>query len=276
MPDVLTGKKRRFLPENLGSRAFKEEYNLKYAYVAGAMYKGIASKEIVVRMANARLLAFLGTGGMSLPEIESDLRYIQQQVGSNATYGMNLLCNLVHPELEEATVDLYLKYGIDCIEAAAYMQITPALARYRLKGLRGRADGTVAVPNRVLAKVSRPEVAQQFLSPPPAQIVQRLVQAGKISPEEARWSQQVPMAADICVEADSAGHTDKGVAYALMPVMRILRDELVRQFQYPFPVRVGAAGGLGTPEAVAAAFILGADFVLTGSVNQCTVEAGTS
>src|SRR6202171_1641228 len=30
------------------------------------------------------------------------------------------------------------------------------------------------------------------------------------------------------------------------------------------------------PPAVAASFILGADFVLTGSVNQCTVEAGTS
>src|ERR1700733_10975230 len=39
---------------------------------------------------------------------------------------------------------------------------------------------------------------------------------------------------------------------------------------------VGAAGGIGTPEAIAAAFVLGADFVLTGSVNQCTVEAGTS
>jgi trans-AT polyketide synthase/acyltransferase/oxidoreductase domain-containing protein len=46
--------------------------------------------------------------------------------------------------------------------------------------------------------------------------------------------------------------------------------------RYSVPICVGAAGGLGTPEAVAAAFILGADFVLTGSVNQCTVEAGTS
>lgn len=41
-------------------------------------------------------------------------------------------------------------------------------------------------------------------------------------------------------------------------------------------IRVGAAGGIGTPEAAAAAFILGADFIVTGSINQCTVEAGTS
>jgi trans-AT polyketide synthase/acyltransferase/oxidoreductase domain-containing protein len=54
------------------------------------------------------------------------------------------------------------------------------------------------------------------------------------------------------------------------------RDDLVRRFGYARPVRVGAAGGLGTPQAVAAAFALGAAYVLTGSVNQVAVEAGVS
>ena len=40
--------------------------------------------------------------------------------------------------------------------------------------------------------------------------------------------------------------------------------------------RVGAAGGLGTPAAVAAAFAAGAAYVLTGSVNQSAVESGLS
>ncbi len=39
---------------------------------------------------------------------------------------------------------------------------------------------------------------------------------------------------------------------------------------------MGAAGGIGTPEAAAAMFVMGADFILTGSINQCTVEAATS
>src|SRR5262249_37673523 len=39
---------------------------------------------------------------------------------------------------------------------------------------------------------------------------------------------------------------------------------------------VGAAGGLGSPSAVAAAFALGAAYVLTGSVNQAAVESGMS
>ena len=37
---------------------------------------------------------------------------------------------------------------------------------------------------------------------------------------------------------------------------------------------LGAAGGIGTPTSVAAAFSMGAAFVLTGSVNQACVESG--
>ena len=36
------------------------------------------------------------------------------------------------------------------------------------------------------------------------------------------------------------------------------------------------AGGIGTPQAALCAFVMGADFITTGSINQCTVEAGTS
>jgi PfaD family protein len=39
---------------------------------------------------------------------------------------------------------------------------------------------------------------------------------------------------------------------------------------------VGAAGGLGSPQGVAAAFALGAAYVLTGSVNQLAIESGVS
>ena len=63
------------------------------------------------------------------------------------------------------------------------------------------------------------------------------------------------------------------MALVLLSAIQRLRRELGGD---PRSLRVGLAGGIGTPEAVAAAFILGADFVLTGSINQCTVEAGTN
>jgi trans-AT polyketide synthase/acyltransferase/oxidoreductase domain-containing protein len=61
-----------------------------------------------------------------------------------------------------------------------------------------------------------------------------------------------------------------------MPAMLHLRDEMMSRYSYRKKIRVGAAGGIGSPEAAAAAFIMGADFITTGSINQCTVEAGTS
>ena len=54
------------------------------------------------------------------------------------------------------------------------------------------------------------------------------------------------------------------------------RDAAMAAHAYRKPLRVGCAGGIGIPEAVAAAFVLGVDFILTGSINQCTVEAGSS
>jgi trans-AT polyketide synthase, acyltransferase and oxidoreductase domains len=263
-------------PERLGCAEFRQDYGLRYAYVAGAMVKGIASRAMVVRMGRAGFLSFYGTGGVSLPEIEENIRAIQHELGAGQPYGMNLLCNPIRPQTEMETVDLFLRYGIRNIEAAAYMQITSALVKFRLRGLGRDAQGRLTIANRVLAKVSRPEVAQLFLSPAPERIVKQLVDQQEISAEQAAWSHLVPMADDLCVEADSGGHTDMGVATVLIPTIIRLRDSVQHQQQYARRVRVGAAGGIGTPEAAACAFLLGADFILTGSINQCTAEAGIS
>lgn len=262
--------------EKLGSEQFKQDYGLRYAYVAGAMAKAIASKELVIRMGQAGYLGFYGTGGMSLQAIEAAIAHIQRVLCRGEAYGMNLLANLSRPKQEMDAVDLFLRYGVHNIEASAYMQITPALVKFRLKGLSADAQGSLIIPNRVIAKISRPEVAQLFLTPAPEQIVSRLLEEGQISEQEAALSGQLPVASDICVESDSGGHTDMGVASVLLPTIIRLRDGLQQQYQYQKPVRVGAAGGIGTPESAACAFMLGADFIVTGSINQCTVEAGTS
>ena len=268
--------KLRIEAASLGSREFLADYGVRLAYVAGAMYKGIASKELVVAMGKARLMSFFGTGGLDSSDIEKSIRFIQTELGPDVSFGANLLADIERPEMEERTVDLFLQHGVRFIEAAGYMKLSLSLIRYRLHGLRRKADGTVHCPNRILAKVSRPEVALSFLQPPPEFLIKRLLDAGQITAEQADLARLVPVADDICVECDSGGHTDQGVAYALLPAMISLRDEVLGQHQFSRVVRVGAAGGIGTPNAAAAAFIMGADFILTGSINQCTVEAGTS
>lgn len=260
----------------LGSAEFRRDYNIKYAYLAGSMYKGIASRDLVVRMGKAGLLGFLGSGGMSVAEIEKDLLHIQHELRGDHSYGCNLLHSPAFLQAEEDVVDLLLKLGVCNVEASAFMQITPALVRYRLQGLSRAADGSVLSRHRIIAKISHMEVARAFLSPAPDRIVQALLASGRITAEQAKLSAEVPMANDLCVEADSGGHTDQGVAYALFPAIAALRDEVMSQRRYAKPVRVGAAGGIGTPQAAMAAFMLGADFIVTGSINQCSVEAGTS
>jgi trans-AT polyketide synthase, acyltransferase and oxidoreductase domains len=262
--------------EKLGCERFKQDYGLRVAYVAGAMVKGIASAALVVRMGQAGHLAFYGSGGMRLHEVEAAIRHIQQNLRGGEPYGVNLLSNPSRPAEEHEMVDLLLRMGVRNAEASAYMQVTDALVKFRLKGIDTDAHGRLTVPNRVVAKISRPEVAQAFLSPPPKPILDRLLADGQISAHEAALAPRLPVASDLCVEADSGGHTDMGVMSVLLPTMVRLRDSTQQQYRYQDAVRVGAGGGIGTPESAASAFLLGADFVLSGSINQCTVEAGTS
>jgi trans-AT polyketide synthase/acyltransferase/oxidoreductase domain-containing protein len=81
------------------------------------------------------------------------------------------------------------------------------------------------------------------------------------------------MADDLCVEAAGGWLDSTADLLTLLPTVQRLRDEAQMS---DFRVHVGCAGGLGTPEGVGTAFLLGADFVLTGSVNQCSVEAAIS
>lgn len=264
------------LSTHLGSKVFRESYGIKYAYLVGAMYRGIGSKELVVLMGKSKMLAFLGTGGLSLEEIEKNIKFIQSELANEESYGMNLLHDFTNQEMEMNTVKLYLKYGITKIEAAAFMQITLPLVYYRLKGLRKDKKGNVVCENKIIAKISRPEVAEEFMRPAPKRLVDKLLDQGLITEEQALLSKKVPMSFDICVEADSGGHTDGGVALVLLPSIQSLRISIEKEFTYNETIRIGLAGGLGTPQAVACAFVMNADFVLTGSINQCTVEAGTS
>ena len=240
------------------------------------MYKGIASQKLVIRMGQAGLLGFFGTAGMDFQEMESGIQAIQSQLSQGESFGVNLIHSPGMPLLENATVDLFLRYKIKNIEASAFMQITPALVKFRLLGLRRDPNGVVQGDHRIVGKISRPEVARAFLTPAPENIVNQLLASKQITVDQATLAKEVPVASDLCVEADSGGHTDMGIATALVPTIKRLRDEICKAQNYKQPVHLGAAGGIGTPEAAAAMFILGADFILTGSINQCTVESGAS
>ena len=262
-------------PESLGDPYFKSILGLRYAYVVGAMANGITSVDMVKKAARAGMVGFFGAAGLDIASIEQAIGQLKQNLG-RLPFGVNLIHSPADPELEFATVQLFLKHGIDLVSASAFMDLTPALVYYRIKGIRRNVDNTITCSNRVIGKISREEVARKFFAPPPAKIVNYLLGKGLISPVEAELSTQVPVADILTAEADSGGHTDNRPALSLLPTIIALRNQLAEKYAYASPLRVGLGGGIATPEAVVAAFSMGAAYVLAGSIHQACIESGTS
>ncbi|MEW5850928.1 MAG: PfaD family polyunsaturated fatty acid/polyketide biosynthesis protein [Myxococcota bacterium] len=259
--------------ETLGDESFCRAHGVRYPYMTGAMANGIGSADIVIAMGKAGLMGSFGAAGLSHQRIEQAIDRIQGELG-NLPYCFNLIHTPNEPSIEQGTVDLYLRRGVHLIEAAAFLGLTPMLVQYRLSGLRRGADGFVVAANRVIAKISRAEVAQAFMKPAPEKMVQELLAAGKITAQEAELGREISVADDITVEADSGGHTDNRPLVGLLPLIINLRDRLGTRGTGGHPVRVGAAGGIATPASTAAAFSMGAAYVVTGSVNQAALESG--
>ncbi|MBX2803674.1 MAG: PfaD family polyunsaturated fatty acid/polyketide biosynthesis protein [Myxococcales bacterium] len=264
-------------PEWLGDRSFTEVHGLRFPYVSGAMANGIATTDLVICMARAGMLGFFGAAGLTVDRIEQALDRIEDALGGTGlSWGSNLIHAPNEPQVEMGTVELYLRRGVRRVSASAYMGLNPMIVRYAYTGLRRLPDGSVHRRNFVFCKISRPEVARRFLAPAPAEIIDGLVADGHLTAEEAELGRSLPVAEDVIVESDSGGHTDNQALTALFPTILAVRDELATAHGYTRPIRIGAAGGIGTPAAVAAAFQLGAAFVLTGSVNQAALQSGLS
>lgn len=263
-------------PEWLGDRSFNETHGTRFPYVTGAMANGIATTRLVIEAARAGCIGFFGAGGLAFDGVSEAVDELVRVLGDTAPWGANLIHSPNEPALEAAVANLYLERGVRRVSAAAYMSLTPAIVRYAASGLYVDGSGVVQRPNAVFAKISRPEVAAHFMNPAPEALLARLVAAGELTPDEARLAATLPVAEDITVESDSGGHTDNRPLGPLFSAIGRLRDDICAARGYGRPIRVGAAGGLGTPQAVASAFALGAAYVLTGTINQACVESGLS
>ncbi len=263
-------------PERLGSPGFLRRHGLRLPYMAGAMAGGIAGTRLVAALSRAGALAAFGAAGLPEARIDAALGELAQELG-DGPYACNLIHSPAAPRLERIVVDLCLRHRVRCVEASAFIQLTPELVRYRLTGLRRDRMGAVCAEHRVIGKVSREETAEMFLRPAPQALVRALREQGRVTAEQAELARAVPMADAVTAESDSGGHTDRRPLAVLLPSLARVRARIAREYggEVP-PVHLGAAGGIGSPHAVAGAFALGADYVVTGSVNQAAVEADTA
>jgi trans-AT polyketide synthase/acyltransferase/oxidoreductase domain-containing protein len=261
--------------EKFGDAQFRRCYGTRFALYGGAMANAIASVEMVIAFGKAGFMGSFGAAGLPPARLEAAIQSIRAGL-PGGPFAFNLIHSPFETGLESRAVDLYLKYGIRVVEASAFLDLTPSIVYYRATGLNLSASGEIQIKNRVIAKLSRREVALKFLQPASPAILNQLLAEKKITAQQVELAQRVPMADDITVEADSGGHTDNRPLVCLVPAMLALRDEVQAKYGYQQPVRIGAAGGIGTPAAALAAFSMGAAFIVTGSVNQACLESGAS
>lgn len=265
----LTGK-------SIGSDQFKTDYETEYAYIGGGLYRGISSVDYVVRMAKAGLLSFLGAGGLSLKDIDDALLKISEQLTHKQVFGVTVLSDFGDQQHEMALIELLLSHEVNVLETVAFLDVSPALVLFCLRGLSRDSEGNICAKNKIIARVFRPEIAETFLKPAPERMVNLLLEQKKITPEQAQLAKSVPIAHDLCVDANVGGISDRNSLLTLLPQVVATRDKMRLEYGYKRVVRVGAVGSFGAPDSVVAAIMIGAEFIETNSINQCSVEAETS
>ncbi|MEU0077509.1 acyltransferase domain-containing protein [Micromonospora tulbaghiae] len=230
-------------PRPAGSSGLRADYGIRYACLAGSSPFGVTSPAFLRRLSEAGLLGFFGAQGLAPPEIRAALAELRDV----RRYGMSWPSG----GDERALCDLYLAHDVRQVEVTGPLAVvSPQLVRFR------HGDG----PRQVLARAPDLATAVRFLRPADPATVRALAAAGHLDSASAGAAAREAVATDVAVERD---------AHALVPALVAVRDR-----EAP-AVRIGVAG-VGTPAAVAAAFALGADFVVTTTVNQCTAEAATS
>ena len=240
------------LPEQLGDPGFCLDLGIRYPYLGGSMAKGISSTALVEELGRGGMLGFFGAAGLPLTEVEAAIDRLAGSLGK-IPHGFNLIHSPHEPELEKELASLYIKKGVRLVEASAFLDLTLPLVRYMVYGIHRLPDGTIATPNRIIAKVSREELAAKFLSPPPETLLRELVADGEITMEQADLAGQIPVAGIVTAEADSGGHTDNRPAIALFPTIHSLAARLTERYGYDRKLFIGLAGGISTPAAAAAA-----------------------
>lgn len=94
-------------------------------------------------------------------------------------YAVNLIHSPFDATLEKGNVELFLRRGVRVVEASAFMNLTEHVVRYRVAGLkRDSKTGCVIAQNKVIFKLSRTELAEMAMRPPPQKLIRKLLQQG--------------------------------------------------------------------------------------------------
>ena len=244
-------------------------------YLVDALPYGVSGPVMLRCLASAGILGFLGTFGVPIAAVTADVRELATG-DTRGRWGIELPAERLDPARTRAIVSLALDAGVTHAVTPGWSGVSPEIVRWRFARQR-------TGPRRLLVRVTGGRQAEAFLRAAPAEIVTRMVRSGQLDPAEAEDARRLPVATAICVQLAPDGGVP---ASLLLSVVRAARDAAESGASessgasgsragrtQPVPVGVG---GIGAPEDIAAALLLGADFLVTGVINACSPQARTS
>ncbi len=243
-------------------------------------------RDVVAAVTKAGGMGVLGAVAHTPEQLEIDLAWIENEVGSRP-FGIDLIVPAKYAGSDEGGYTLDDIRKLIPAEHVAFVDDilrrydVPALADDGGRGsvLRGTAQGDAAVPfsaNQAdplleIALAHRPSLVVNALGPPPAHMIERAKQEGRLIGALAGKAQHAERHVNVGVDviiaqgSEAGGHTGEIGSMVLIP-------EIVDAVA---PVPVLGAGGIGRGRQMAAAMALGAQGVWCGSVWLTTEEAET-
>ena len=263
-------------PQNLsdlGNKNFQEVHGVKYSYCVAPFEREVCSPKLVAELAQQGILGFCPVEYMDTHQVNETLTKLRS-LSNGKPYGVGYKYHPHHPDLEEHMLELFVSADVPRLFLSHYVQATKAMVHYRLTGLTANDKGVPQPKHQLFIRVPHTGLAEYFAQPAPQDLIDALVTEGRLTEEEGLLGSKLPLSQDIIVDGDVSRTGGKQDIVSLFPALRhsLRRAKIGRSVE----VRVGVAGELATPEAINAAFKMGADFVVTGSVNGLTIEAGGS
>ena len=240
-------------------------------------------RDVVAAVTKAGGLGVLGAVAHSQEQLEIDLAWIEAEVGGRP-YGIDLIVPAKYAGDGDGGFTMDDIRQLIPAEHKAF--VDDILRRYDVPPLpegdgpgRGVANSGTAAPfsaNQAdplleIALAHQPALVVNALGPPPAHMIERVKQEGRLLAALAGKAQHaqrhVNAGVDLIIAqgAEAGGHTGEVGTMVLVP-------EIVDAVA---PVPVLAAGGIGRGRQMAAAMALGAQGVWCGSVWLTTNEAET-
>lgn len=234
-------------------------------------------RDVVAAVTNAGALGVLGAVGFDADELETELAWLDEHVAGRP-YGVDIVIpgkyegmgeldpKKLEADLKAMVPEGHRKFARDLLSEHGVPEL-PADARRR--ELLGWTAATATPQIEVILKHDNARLVANALGTPPADVIEQVHDTGRLmaalagSVKHARSHKAAGVDLIVCQGSEGGGHTGDVGSIVLWP-------EVIDAVS---PTPVLAAGGIGSGRQMAAAMVMGAAGVWTGSLWLTVEEA---